>query len=231
MYPFSASVFLATALAWAGSFTALVFRQAGSRFMRPLIYLSLLFFAASAVFDILPESKHSLSWPIFAFAVAVGYGAFGIIGTYISPICPSCAMREFENGRHHSHGGGLAIFSLVLGIHCFIDGLGLRTASTVETALGLRVFAAIAVHKLPEGFALGLVLMAGGRTPWQALRWASGIETSTLAGGLAGVLWAHPSGFWQALVLAQMGGTLLYLSASGLRDLLASHQAPVVTAP
>src|SRR5260221_11569435 len=102
-------------------------------------------------------------------------------------------MRTFETDHHHSHGIGLIFLIAVLSVHCFIDGLGVSAASTVEAAFGLRVFAAIAVHKLPEGFALALVLMAGGKSPWQAFWWTAGIETATLGGAFAGVFWTQPS--------------------------------------
>lgn len=213
-------VFLATVLAWVGALIGVELRHAAGRFMRSLVYLALLFFALVAIFDILPASKQSLSWPILLSAAAAGYGVFWLIGKYLFPICPACAMRTPEDDPHHMHGSGLAIVVLVLGIHCFIDGLGISTASTVQASLGLRLFGAIALHKLPEGFALTMVLMAGGRSPWEAFGWTIGIETTTLAGALAGSVWMHPSEFWIALVLAHIAGTFLYLSVSGLLDAL-----------
>jgi len=217
------TVSIATILAWAGAFVAAQMQHAVSRFIRPLVYLSLLVFALIAIFDILPESKQSLSWPVFAAAVGAGYAVFWAIGTYIAPICPSCAMRAMEGDHRHAHGAGLAILASVLALHCFIDGLGVSAASTVQQAFGLRVFAAIAIHKLPEGFALVLVLVAGGRSPWQSFWWTVGIETATLGGAFAGILWAQPSDFWLAIVLADIGGTFLYLSVSGLRDAMTSR--------
>jgi len=221
--PSSVTVSIATVLAWAGALAAARLQRAVSRFIRPLVYISLLFFALIAIFDILPESKRALSWPVFVAAVASGYVIFWAIGAYVAPICPSCAMRAMEGDHDHAHGAGLAILASVLAVHCFIDGLGVSAASTVESAFGLRVFAAIAVHKLPEGFALALVLMTGGKSPWEAFWWTVGIETATLGGALAGVFWTQPSGFWLAIVLADVGGTFLYLSVSGLRDALASR--------
>ncbi len=213
-------VIIATAVAWSGALIAALLRGAGSRLMRPLVYLALLFFGLVAVLDILPESKAALSWPIFLSAAGAGYGAFWLIGKYVAPICPACAMRTFETDHHHSHGIGLIFLIAVLSIHCFFDGLGVSAASTVEASFGLRVFAAIAVHKLPEGFALALMLMVGGRTPWRAFALAVAVEVSTLVGALAGSVWAHPSELWLSLVLANIGGTFLYLAISGLWDLL-----------
>jgi zinc transporter ZupT len=223
-------VFLATAVAWAGSLTAVIVRHSAARILRPLVYLALLFFVLAAIFDILPQSKQGLSWPVFVAAVSVGYGTFWLVGTYVAPICPACAMRQFEDGHDHTHGNGLIFLGLALGVHCFLDGLGVTAASSVQAAFGLRVFGAITVHKLPEGFALALMLMAGGRAPWAAFVWAVGIETATLGGAIAGRFWTHPSEFWLSVVLAHIGGTFLYLSVSGLQDALSSRPARTLTA-
>jgi zinc and cadmium transporter len=223
-------VWLAAAVAWTGALIAVLLRDSGARFMRPLVYVALLFFALAAIFDILPESKQALSWPIFVAAVAAGYGSFWMVGTYVAPICPACAMRRFEQGHHHAHGVGLVILAVVLSIHCFLDGLSVSAASTVEASFGLRVFGAIAIHKLPEGFALGLMLMLGGRSATSAFTTAVGIEAATLVGAIAGAEWTGPSEFWLALVLAFIGGTFLYLSISGLTDALVPQSAPKVVA-
>jgi zinc transporter ZupT len=227
MTALSAPVVLTTILAWAGAWGAIGVRQAASRLLRPLVYLSLLFFALVALFDILPQSKQALSWPVFAAAVAGGYSAFWLIGTYVCPICPSCALRSFDEDHHGGHRPGLAVLSVVLAAHCFIDGIGVSAAESVGATLGLRVFAAIAVHKLPEGFALALVLMNAGHSPRRAFWWTCGIEVATLAGSVAGRV-VHPSEFWLSLVLAHVGGTFLYLSVTGLRDALSRPPAVVV---
>jgi len=222
-------VAIATAVAWGGALVAALLRETGGRFMRPLVYLALLFFGLVAVFDILPESKAALSWPLFISAGAGGYIAFWLIGRYVAPICPACAMRSLDADHHHAHGIGLVFLASVLAVHCFFDGLGVSAASTIGEAFGLRVFAAIAVHKLPEGFALALMLMVGGRGPWRAFAIAAAVEVSTLAGALAGRVWIHPSELWLSLVLATIGGTFLYLAVSGFWDLLApAPEAAVV---
>src|SRR5438132_1417458 len=93
-------VAVATAVAWIGALVALLVRGTGSRFMRPLVYVALLFFGLIAIFDILPESKTALSWPIFIAAASAGCAVFWLIGVYIAPICPACAMRSFESDHH-----------------------------------------------------------------------------------------------------------------------------------
>src|SRR5436190_762468 len=98
---------VATAVAVAGAIVAALLRETATRLMRPLIVVALLFFGLSAIFDILPQSKAALSWPVFASAVAVGYAVFWLVGRYVAPICPACAIRSFESDHHHGHGTGL----------------------------------------------------------------------------------------------------------------------------
>ncbi len=226
MNPVLIQVIVATTVACLGAGGAALLRRGGARIMRPLVLVALLFFALVAIVDILPASKQVLTWPVFLAAVGAGYVVFWLIGRYVAPICPACAMRHFEAGHHHSHGQGLVFLVLVLGTHCFVDGLGISAASTIDAGVGLRMFAAIALHKLPEGFAVGLVLMTGTRSVLTAVTIAAGVETLTLVGAIAGAFWTDPSAFWLAIVLAQIGGTFLYLSFSGLQDALAPRPGP-----
>jgi zinc transporter ZupT len=231
MGPAWLQVSAATATAWAGALVAVLVRQAAGRLMRPLVYLALLGFGAAAIFDMLPESKAALSWPTFVLAVGSGYLLFWLIGRYVAPICPACALRMLEGDHHHHHsrGDGLIFLAIVLSVHCFLDGLAVTAASTVESSFGLRVFAAVAVHKLPEGFALTMLLMTG-RGVAVAFMSAVGIELVTLLGALASAVWVHPSAFWLSIVLANIGGTFLYLCVSGAHDALTPRRTPTVSA-
>lgn len=210
-----------------GGLIAVWLGEAARGWMRPLVYLALLFFGLAALFDILPASKEALTWPLFWGAVATGYGAFWLIGRYVAPICPACAMKNVDEVHHHAHGLGLGVFVAVLSLHCFLDGLGVSAASTLAAPLGLRLLAVIGIHKLPEGFAMTLLLMFGGRGAWRAFGVTAAIEAATLAGAGAGQVVIHPSEFWLALVLANIGGTFLYLSVSGFRDLLVPARRPM----
>lgn len=221
------SVGIALVVAGAGAVIAARLGEAGSRWMRPLVYLALLFFGLSALLDILPASKETLTWSLFLAALATGYGTFWVIGRYVAPICPACAMRSLGNVHRHAHGLGLAVLAVVFGLHAFFDGLGLDAAASVTASVGLRLLAAIAVHKLPEGFAMTLMFMVGGREPRRAFTLTAGIESATLAGAVVGQV-VHPSEFWLALILANVGGTFLYLAVSGLRDLLVPASRPII---
>ena len=211
-----ASALIATALGWTGALIAAEVRRFAQPIIRPLAYLSLLFFVAVTIFDIFPESKRSLSWPVFAAAVAGGYGMFWLITKYMCPICPACAMGASEGKTHATDSAGLILLSSVFSLHCLIDGLALVAAGTGNQSLGIRVLAAVAVHKFPEGFALALMLMGASRSPQHALYRACGIQSATLVGALAGSLFVQPAQFWRGVLLAHVGGTFLYIGSNGL---------------
>jgi ZIP Zinc transporter len=120
------------------------------------------------------------------------YSMFSLIGRYVCPICASCSMGTLEGKAYLTHNSALILLSIVLSLHCLIDGLSLIVATTARESLGLRVLAAVAAHKLPEGFALALILTVGNRSPWNAFCRTCGIQSATLAGALAGSLGYNP---------------------------------------
>jgi len=99
------------------------------------------------------------------------------------PVCPTCA----HDHDHHScftelHGfAGPLIAAAAL--HSFLDGWSVATAQ-------LAVPLAAALHKVPEGVALGGILRASVKTRGTALGWAWLAEGATLVGGALGLLMA-----------------------------------------
>ena len=97
-------------------------------------------------------------------------------------------------------------------VHSLFDGISIASGFLVSPALGLLVFAAILLHKAPEGFAIASVMMAAGVDRRGALG-------STLAVGLAsilGVLIAQAFAGWVGTALALSTGVTLYVAASDL---------------
>jgi zinc transporter ZupT len=72
--------------------------------------------------------------------------------------------------------------------------------------------AGIGFHKLPEGLALGALLLAAFGTPWKALLGAAGAQSMMLLGGaLALAVGPHLSKDWTALLLSLAAGAFVYL--------------------
>lgn len=60
----------------------------------------------------------------------------------------------------------------VMTVHSFTEGVGVGVAFGDGEALGAFITAAIAVHNIPEGLAISLVLVPRGVTAWRAAGWS-----------------------------------------------------------
>src|SRR5919199_3436690 len=57
-------------------------------------------------------------------------------------------------------------------IHTFFDGVSIAAAFLINFKVGLLVFIAILLHKVPEGFTVASIMLASGRSGRKA-RWAT----------------------------------------------------------
>src|SRR5260370_40284143 len=84
--------------------------------------------------------------------------------------------------------GTSALAGLLL--HTFFDGVAIASGFLVRPSLGVLLFIAILLHKLPEGVTIASLMIAVGRSPAQAL----GAGALLGAAALAGVLLTDPMG-------------------------------------
>ena len=99
-----------------------------------------------------------------------------------------------------------------LAIHTFFDGVAIASGFLISAGLGTIVFLAILLHKIPEGFAISSLMLAGGGSRGSAFLGAVTLGASTVAGVLLmGVL--HRA---VAYTLPISAGVTLYVAASDL---------------
>ena len=60
----------------------------------------------------------------------------------------------------------------VMTLHSFAEGVGVGVAFGVEETFGVLIGVAIAVHNIPEGLAISLVLVPRGTSPRAAAAWS-----------------------------------------------------------
>lgn len=73
------------------------------------------------------------------------------------------------------HGADARKALLIVGVmtaHSFAEGIGVGVAYGGGEALGIYITAAIAIHNVPEGLAIALVLVPRGVAVWKAALWA-----------------------------------------------------------
>jgi len=242
MMPIIVRLSLATLSAIVGGLLAAGLRQRASQRMLPLVFIALGTLLAVTVFDVLPDAKQNLTWPVFLVAVLSGYILFWLISRYLYSICPACAFTppsEHSKIPVDAHDPTvtraralLSLLTVALAIHCTVDGLAIVVGDDLAKGLDLAVLIAVIVHKLPEGMALALYLMSAGKRSSTAVALTALVESTTLIGGVAGaaLLTAH-SMFVLSLLFAHVGGGFVYLvvtTVSGLRDGQAGSARPVV---
>ncbi|MEQ8819770.1 MAG: ZIP family metal transporter [Sumerlaeia bacterium] len=96
-------------------------------------------------------------------------GALGVVFIFLS--------RKFLENRNHLEIGDLEgasalkalLFVAIMTVHSFAEGIGVGVAFGEGEQFGLVISLAIAVHNIPEGLAVGLVLIPKGMKVWKVI--------------------------------------------------------------
>jgi ZIP family zinc transporter/zinc and cadmium transporter len=98
-------------------------------------------------------------------------------------------------------------------VHTFFDGVAIGASFSVSSSLGLLVFLAVILHKVPEGITLASIILACGGGRRLAFGAACGMGFATVLGAfLTGSLAASS----EHAALALAGGVTLCVAASDL---------------
>jgi zinc transporter ZupT len=218
-------VFLAFALALLGGMISSVTALSHERLCR-LISLAAGTLLGVTLFSIIPESYQAIPFWQLALALASGYMVFWVISRYVFHVCPACAASHFDAAATHRFSEIAMAMVIALGIHSTMDGLALALGkeSGLAGGLDLSLLLAICIHKVPEGLALGALLLASGMKRSTALSWVAAVEATTLLGGAIG-LWMAPqvSGLWLDTVIAHVGGGFFFLAVHAVFGELMKH--------
>lgn len=223
---------LAAFAALLGGLLGVSLGRASARLRLPLLLVGAAgVLLAVVVCDILPDAKAALSWPAFLVAGGTGWASLYLFNRYVYPVCPSCAFGEFDTGRGGNLRQTAAVLLCALGLHCLLDGVAVVVGDAMVRHANTGLLLAVTFHKLPEGFALAILLLAAGYTRHKTLAWTVLVESSTVAGGFLGVLLLRDaSPALLGLLLAHVGGGFLFLVAGTLHALFEKTQ-PSTTRP
>lgn len=173
-----------------------------------------------ALFGLLPELALEAGWGISLLLFGVGYGLLLAIDRYVHPVCPTCSHDHDHTGCANELHGLAGPLIAAAALHSFLDGWSVATAQ-LAAPLGLRVAVPLAVglHKLPEGIALGGIMLAAVGSRPVALAWCVLAESATLLGGAAGLLLAPALGTsWTLYPLGITAGWVFYLGYHAVHE-------------
>jgi len=164
-----------------------------------------------AIFWVLPEMAEYLQWPQAVAWILVGFTLLWVIDRYLYPVCPACSpAHDHDHCETQLHGFATPLL-LAAALHSALDGWSLAAAGG-DVHLNLPFLTGMAVHKLPEGLALGVIARAAMGSRMQALGWCCAAQFMTLAGGaLESVAAPYLGPGWLHVLLALAGGSFLYL--------------------
>jgi zinc transporter ZupT len=175
---------------------------------------------AVALFGLAPELALESGWATTIVLFAAGYLLLFAVNRYAYPVCPTCAHdHDHSICATELHGFALPLIAAAA-LHSAMDGWSVATTQ-LAAPLGLRVAVplAVALHKIPEGVALGGILRASVKSRVVALGWCVAAEGSTLLGGAAG-LWMAPrlGSEWTAYPVGLTAGWLFYLGYHAVHE-------------
>lgn len=173
-----------------------------------------------ALFFLLPELVGELGWAPALLLFLAGYLLLFLVNRYISPVCPTCSHDHNHNECATLLHGFAAPLISATALHAFLDGWSISTAEGAATAgVRLAVPVAIALHKLPEGVALGGILRASMKSRLTTFGWCVLAEGTTVVGGAVGLAMAPHLGVrWTSYPLGIAAGCFVYLATHAIHE-------------
>ena len=167
---------------------------------------------------VMPELAGQMGWFAGLAWLGAGCGLLWIVDRYVHPVCPTCShTHDHDSCMTRLHGFATPMV-VAFAMHSFLDGWAIA-ASSDDPNLGLPFVLGLAVHKIPEGLALGVILRAALDSRLGAVAWAAAAQAATLAGGVVETALAKQlTPHWMTVLLALAGGSFLYLGAHAVHS-------------
>jgi len=186
----------------------LVRRSPSAKALRYFVALGAGFMLAAAVLEMIPEGIHlNPRWT--PLLVLGGYCVVHLLEHTLVP-----HFHFGEETHHQEFISAKTSYSVLLGLatHTFFDGVAIGSGFVLSNWLGWILFFAVFLHKIPEGFTMASVMLAGGRGRSVALNSALFLGAMTVFGVL--VINFQPS--WVRVGLPLSAGVTIYVAATDL---------------
>ncbi len=177
-----------------------------------LIALSAGFLLALVFFELIPESIGLLGTTASLY-ILIG---FGVIHFFEHTIVGHLHFGEETHAEAMvSSVATLSAFSGLF-IHAFFDGLSISAAMQFNPEIGVLVFIAILLHKLPEGLTIASIMIAANQPRKKAFIASLAIGVATMLGICVVFFLANVEGSFVGIAFAFSAGAATYVGASDL---------------
>lgn len=200
-------------------------RQWSREYLKYFIALGAGFMLAVALLEMVPESLRLASiqpYAIYPRDVGLATEAAEVLllvlaGYLLVHFFEHTLAPHFHFGEEThmeamtaTHVGYAAVLGLA--IHTFFDGVAISSGLLVSRSLGLLIFVAIFLHKIPEGFTVASLMLASGQGKRKAFLSSAVLGVATLVGVALMLVWRAHVG----IALPVSAGVTLYVAASDL---------------
>ena len=103
-----------------------------------------------------------------------------------------------------------------LSIHAFFDGFAISAGMQFDFSLGLLIFLAVLLHKIPEGLTIASVMLAADHRQKTAFLASAAVAVTTVLGVLGAILVAGIDERMVGYAFAFSAGAATYVGASDL---------------
>jgi ZIP family zinc transporter/zinc and cadmium transporter len=176
----------------------------GLRFIDACLAFGAGFMLAVTVLGVVPEVVRTSTTA--ALYILVGYFAVHLAQHVFT------AHFHFGEETHSLSASAGTSALLGLTLHTFFDGVAIASGFLVSDRLGVLLFLAVLLHKLPEGVTIASVMVAGGQSRSRAVAGAAILGGATVLG----VLLTEEVSSLAQHGLALSAGVTLYVAASNL---------------
>jgi ZIP family zinc transporter/zinc and cadmium transporter len=175
------------------------------RALENMVALSAGFMVSVALLDLAPDAIKTQGESA-GLVILIGYLLVHFTQHTLAP--------HFHFGEEVHHVTKMVSFSALAGLllHTFVDGVAIASGFGVSSALGILVFFAILLHKLPEGLAISSLFLASGESRGAALAASGALAASSILGAMA----AQVVPILERYGLPLAAGVTLYVGASNL---------------
>ncbi|MGB2629313.1 MAG: ZIP family metal transporter [Candidatus Acidiferrum sp.] len=185
-----------------------VYRQWPRKYLQYFLALGAGYMLAVALVEVIPESvkitgEHALLY------VLAGFFLVHLFEHILAQHFHFGEETHTEEVRHH-HVRRTVLLGLA--IHTFFDGVAIGAGFLVSTWLGIVIFFAVFLHKLPEGFTVASLILASGQSKKSAVRAAGLLGVATVLGVLLTIQLQAQLRY----ALPISGGVTLYVAATDL---------------
>lgn len=187
---------------------AIVARRSWStEWLRYFVALGAGFMLSAVITKMIPEAMRLTEW-----APMLILGGYLLVHLFEHTVAPHFHFGEETHHEHHLDGSTSFTALLGLWIHSLFDGVSISSGFLIDRGLGLLLFAAIVLHKAPEGFTIASIVKAAGGDARRALASACAIGAASVLGGM--MVYAAPT--LVGVALGVSAGVTLYVAASDL---------------